>query len=63
MFPEVAAMIIRRDAQSPVSPAARSGSEGMWQHLLTRMMLAGFAVVLALEGWLLWRAWQMWMAP
>lgn len=58
-------MVVRRDAhpQPPVSPAAHGGGEGAWEHLVARLMLAGFAVVLALEGWLLWRAWHMWIAP
>lgn len=58
-------MVIRRDAhlEPSVRPAAHDGSEGAWEQFVGRMLLAGFAVVLALEGWLLWRAWHMWIAP
>lgn len=58
-------MVVGRHAHplSPVSPAAHNGREGAWEHFLAKLMLAGFAVVLALEGWLLWRAWHMWITP
>ncbi len=58
-------MVVRRDAHSqfPVRPPTHQGGEGAWEQFVGRMMLAGFAVVLALEGWLLWRAWHMWIAP
>lgn len=56
-------MMTTRNAPSPASPAAPSGGEGVWEHWVSRIMLTGFAVVLALEGWLLWRAWEMWIAP
>jgi len=65
VFPEDAAMDVGRPAHplSPVSPAVHIGGGGGWEHFVARLMLVGFAVVLALEGWLLWRAWHMWIAP
>jgi hypothetical protein len=42
--------------------SAHPRAAGVWDRLVRWAILTGFAATLGLEGWLLYRAWQLWFA-
>lgn len=41
---------------------SHSRAARVWERAVRWVLLTGFAATLALEGWLLYRAWELWIA-